>query len=149
MLCAPRALSHRCKIFLCALRITLIIQVSSLSIPAPWRFSIGFYDPKRKTIVNFGNSRACGINHNKSSIHAEQRAIEYCRKNDKRNKYKIYIGRYAKDGHLKPAYCCHSCSQLAKKYNFEDRVFTLDNNNFVSALKDNPMVSLAYQIKRG
>ena len=116
-------------------------------IPAPWPSSIGFYDPKRKRILDFGNSRACGLNHSKSSIHAEQFAIEYCRKYDKRNKYKIYIGRYAKDGHLKPAYSCRSCTQLAKKYNFENRIFTLENDNFVSALKDNPMVSLAYQIK--
>ena len=142
-------LIHLCKISLCVSRISLIIQVYSRSIPAPWPSSIGFYDPKRKTIVDFGNSRACGLNHNKSSIHAEQRAIEYCRKNDKRNKYKIYIGRYAKDGHLKPAYCCRSCTQLVKKYNFEDRVFTLNNDNFVSAVTDNPTVSLAYQIKRG
>ena len=106
------------------------------------------YDKKRKVIVNMGLSRPCGINHRKASIHAEQFAIEYCRKHDKRNKYKIYIGRYARDGHLKPAYCCRSCTQLVKKYNFENRVFTLDNDNFVSALKDNPMVSLAYQIKR-
>ena len=27
-----------------------------------------FYDPKRKTIVNYGSSRACGDNHNRFSI---------------------------------------------------------------------------------
>jgi len=110
-------------------------------------FSIGFYDPKRKIILKSGNSRACGCNHNKISIHAEQLAIEFCRKHDKRNKYKIFIGRYAKDGHLKPAYCCHACSQLANKYNYQDRIFTVDNDIFVNALKDNPTISLGYQLK--
>jgi hypothetical protein len=98
-------------------------------------------------MVDCGNSRACGCNHNKISVHAEQLAIEYCRKHDKRNKYKIYIGRYARDGHIKPAYCCHACSQLVKKYNFQDRVFTLDSGEFVSALKENPSISIGYQIK--
>ena len=124
-----------------------IIQISFLSSPAPWRFSIGFYDPKRKVILDFGNSRACGSNHNRISIHAEQKAIEYCRTHDKKNKYKIFIGRYAKDGHLKPAYCCRACSQLVKKYNFQDRIFTLDNDKFVSALKKNPETSIGYQLK--
>ena len=115
--------------------------------PAPWPSSIGFYDPKRKIILECGNSRACGCNHNKISIHAEQLAIEYCRKHDKRRKYKIFIGRYAKDGHLKPAYCCNACSQLVTKYEFQDRIFTLDSGSFVSALKKDPEVSLGYKIK--
>ena len=110
------------------------------------QFSIGFYDPQKKIILNFGNSRPCGSNHNKPSIHAEQLAIEYCRKNDKRNKYKIYIGRYSRDGRLKPAYCCHACSQLVKKYKFENRIFTLNDNKFVSAMLTNPKISLGYQI---
>ena len=113
----------------------------------PSQSSIGFYDEKRKMIVNSGNSRACGHNHNRISIHAEQLAISYCRKHDKRNKYKIYIGRYAKDGHLKPAYCCNACSQLVKKYQFEHRIFTLDKGKFVSALKKHPEMSLGYKIK--
>ena len=60
--------------------------------------NIAFYDPKRKHILDFGSSRACGCNHNKISIHAEQNAINYCRKNDKKHKYEIYIWRYGKDG---------------------------------------------------
>ena len=121
--------------------------MSSLTRPAPSRFSIGYYDPKKKVIVDYGNSRPCGHNHNKISIHAEQRAIQYCRTNDKRNRYKIFIGRYAKDGHLKPTYCCHACSQLVTKYEFQDRIFTLENGSFVGALKDNPEVSLGHKIK--
>ena len=44
--------------------------------------------------------------------------------------------------HIKPAYCCHACTQLAKKYKFENRIFTLENNKFVSALVDKPSVCL-------
>jgi len=125
----------------------VIIQISFHLSPAQSQSSIGFYDPKRKIILNFGNSRACGKNHNRISIHAEQKAIEYCRKYDKKNNYKIIIGRYARDGHLKPAYCCRACSQLVTKYNYQDRIFTLNNDKFVTALKSNPNTSIGYQIK--
>ena len=111
------------------------------------RFSIAFYDPKRKNILNFGSSRACGCNHNKISIHAEQNAINYCRKNNKKNKLEIYIWRYSKDGNIKSAHCCHSCTKLIKKYNYQDRVFTFDKENIESALVDNPQISLGYKIK--
>jgi cytidine deaminase len=114
-------------------------------VPSP--FSIGFYDPKKKIILESGNSRPCGCNHNKISIHAEQKAISYCRSHDKKHNYKIYIARYAKDGHLKPAYCCHACSQLATKYEFQDRIYTLKDGSFISALKENPEISLGYKIK--
>ena len=97
-------------------------------------------------IVDYGNSRPCGHNHDRKSIHAEQLAIEYCRKNDKRNKYEIYIGRYSKTGKLKPAYCCRACCQLVKKYNYESRVYTLDSDKFVTALSDNPTVSIGYKL---
>ena len=50
-----------------------------------------FYDPKKKRIVDYGSSRPCGKNHNRFSIHAEQKAIHYCLDNDKRNRYEIYI----------------------------------------------------------
>lgn len=106
-----------------------------------------FYDPKRKRIVDFGSSRACGYNHSRFSIHAEQKAIEFCRKCDKRNRYQIYISRYNKNGIHKPTYCCFSCKQLVEKYNFENRVFTIDDGEIVNAVIDNPMISLAYQIK--
>ena len=109
--------------------------------------SIAFYDPKRKNILDFGSSRACGCNHNKISIHAEQNAINYCRKNNKKNKLEIYIWRYSKDGNIKSAHCCHSCTKLVKKYNYQDRVFTFDKENIESALVDDPQISLGYKIK--
>ena len=109
--------------------------------------SIAFYDPKRKNILDFGSSRACGCNHNKISIHAEQNAINYCRKNNKKNKLEIYIWRYSKDGNIKSAHCCHSCTKLVKKYNYQDRVFTFDKENIESAIVDNPQISLGYKIK--
>ncbi len=118
-------------------------------ITRPWLllFSIAFYDPKRKNILDFGSSRACGCNHNKISVHAEQNAINYCRKNEKRNKLEIYIWRYSKDGNIKSAHCCHSCTKLVKKYNYQDRVFTFDKENIKSALVDEPQISLGYKIK--
>ena len=106
-----------------------------------------FYDPKRKMIVDFGSSRPCGKNHNRFSIHAEQKAINYCLKNDKRNKYKIFISKYNRLGKHKPTMCCYSCTKLATKYNFTDRIFTVDNDEIICAISDNPSLSLAYQIK--
>jgi hypothetical protein len=125
------------------------IQNSFPMNPVPSRSSIGFYDPKRKKILEYGNSRPCGCNHNKISIHAEQKAIEYCRTHDKKHTYKIIIGRYARDGHLKPAHCCHACSQLVTKYEFQDRIYTLENGVFVSAMKGEPEPSIGYRIKHG
>ena len=107
-----------------------------------------FYDPKRKIIVNFGSSKPCGLNHNRFSIHAEHSAIRYCLDNDKRQRYKIFISRFSRDGFHKPAHCCRSCTQLAKKYNFTNRIFTFDNNKIKSAIIDNPDISLAYKIKQ-
>ena len=118
-----------------------------IPIPSKLLSSIAFYDPKRKNILDFGSSRACGCNHNKISIHAEQNAIDYCRKNDKRKNYIIYIWRYTKDGDLKSAHCCHSCTKLINKYGFQNRVYTFDNDNIVNAVVDNPQVSLGYKIK--
>ena len=128
--------------------ILLNLIVFILARPVRWPFSIAFYDPKRKTIVKKGSSRACGKNFNRISIHAEQKAIEWCRNNDIRNRYQIYIWRYSKQGTLKSAHCCNACSQLVSKYNFKNRIFTFDNNNSCSpAMIDNPEISLGYKIK--
>ncbi|MDA7663833.1 hypothetical protein N8569_00865 [bacterium] len=118
-----------------------------IPIPSKLLYSIAFYDPKRKNILDFGSSRACGCNHNRISIHAEQNAIDYCRKNDKRKNFEIYIWRYTKDGDLKSAHCCHSCTKLINKYGFQDRVYTFLDDNIVDAVVDNPQVSLGYKIK--
>ena len=118
-----------------------------ISRPFLQQSNIAFYDPKRKNILDFGSSRACGCNHNKISIHAEQNAINYCRKNNKKNKLEIYIWRYSKDGNIKSAHCCYSCTKLVKKYNYQDRVFTFDKENIESALVDDPQISLGYKIK--
>lgn len=118
-----------------------------IPIPSKLLSSIAFYDPKRKNILDFGSSRACGCNHNRISIHAEQNAINYCRKNDKRKNYEIYIWRYTKDGNLKSAHCCYSCTKLINKYGFQNRVYTFDDVNIIDAIVDNPQVSLGYKIK--
>ena len=118
-----------------------------IAIPSKQPFSIAFYDPKRKNILDFGSSRACGCNHNKISIHAEQNAINYCRKNDKKGKYEIYIWRYSRDGDIKVANCCNGCTKLVKKYGYSNRVYTFDNGKKCKAIIDNPQVSLGYKIK--
>ena len=87
------------------------------------------YDSKRKMIMNFGSSRPCGRNHRRHSIHAEEIAIHYCRYNDKRNRYIIIISKFNKDGTHKYKECCHACSQLAKKYKYQDKIFTINENN--------------------
>ena len=107
-----------------------------------------FYDPKKKVIVNYGSSRPCGKNHNKSSIHAEQNALNFCLKNDRNNRYHIYISRYTRDGNIKKTHCCRSCTQLLTKYNYENKVFTFnENKKIIPAIIDNPEISLAYKIK--
>ena len=118
-----------------------------IAIPSKWPFSIAFYDPKRKNILDFGSSRACGCNHNKISIHAEQQAINYCRKNDKKGKYEIYIWRYSRDGNIKSAHCCNGCTKLVEKYGYKDRVYTFEDEDICKAIVDNPQISLGYKIK--
>jgi len=104
------------------------------------------YDKRKKTIVDSGSSRACGCNYHKASIHAEQKAIEYLRKNNKNN-LQVYIWRWSKSGEMKPTYCCISCTQLIKKYGYENHIFTINNSVKISAMIDNPGLSLAYKIK--
>ena len=106
-----------------------------------------YYDPNKKRIITFGSSKPCGCNHNKSSIHAEVLALNYCLKNDRNNRYQIYISRYTKTGHFKSKTCCKSCTQLLKKYNYQDKVFTFENNKIIPAIIESPEVSLSYKIK--
>ena len=104
------------------------------------------YDKKRKTILNYGSSRACGCNHTKSSIHAEQIAIDYCRKHHKNNRLQIIIWRCDKNGKIKSIHCCHSCLKIIQKYNFENSVFTYENDKIILAT-GSPYIPLAYKIK--
>tara|TARA_B110000977_G_C10954431_1_gene445974 strand:- start:584 stop:919 length:336 start_codon:yes stop_codon:yes gene_type:complete len=108
-----------------------------------------YYDPKSKTIITCGGSRPCGKNHGKPSLHAEQIAINYCLKNDKRNKYKIFISRFDKTGHHRSTFCCHACTKVAKKYNMLDKIYTFDNNEIISAVKEDPQISLGYKMRHG
>ena len=112
--------------------------------------SVNFYiyDKRRKTIVHYGSSKPCGRNNRRSSIHAEQLAIEYCLKHDKRQKYIIIISKFTKDGKHKSKTSCASCCQLIQKYNFQNRIFTIDvDNQMVSAMSSKPEMCLAYKTK--
>ena len=106
------------------------------------------YDKRKKTIIDSGSSRACGCNYHKASIHAEQKAIEYLRHNPHKN-LQVYIWRWSKTGEMKPTYCCISCSQLVKKYGYENDIFTIKDSIKVSAIIENPSLSLAYKMKYG
>ena len=46
-------------------------------------------------------------------------------------------------------YCCNGCTKLVKKYGYEKRIYTFDNNNNIyNAIIDNPQISLGYKIKK-
>ena len=104
------------------------------------------YDTKRKTIVDFGSSKPCGYNKYKSSIHAEQYAINYCRKVNNSNKLKIIIWRWDKKGKIKSAFCCFACLKIINKYNYQDKIFTIENNKMIKAT-ESPYISLGYKLK--
>jgi len=97
-------------------------------------------------VIKFGSSRACGCNYHKSSIHAEEEAIRYCLKNKNKN-YKIIIWKWGKDGKVRDKYCCHGCTKMIKKYGYENNIFTIKNNQLISAVEENPEISLTYKIR--
>tara|TARA_Y100000389_G_scaffold186681_1_gene207292 strand:+ start:149 stop:583 length:435 start_codon:yes stop_codon:yes gene_type:complete len=107
------------------------------------------YDKRKRIVVHTGSSRACGCNHHKTSIHAEQAALEYIKNHKKNRNLQIYIWKWGKFGELKPAYCCISCKQLLTKYNYENNIFTFNSGNIVTAIVENPSLSLGYMIKYG
>ena len=105
------------------------------------------YDKKKKNILHFGMSRPCGCNYHKSSIHAEELAINYCRHSNNRN-LEIYIWRWGKKGNIKKTNCCISCTKLAHKYGYQNKIFTFnENNEKCNAIISNPELSLSYMIK--
>ena len=108
---------------------------------------IVFYDRKRKIIVKDGACRANGHGSSKITSHAEEIAIKYCRQFDRKNKYDIYIWRYGKTGEIKTTTCCKSCTKLANKYNYQERIFTFDDENIINAIIDNPKISLGNMIR--
>ena len=108
---------------------------------------IAFYDRKQKNIVKSGSCRANGNNSSKITCHAEEQAIKYCNKYDKKNKYDIYIWRYGKKGNIKTTHCCKSCTKLANKFNYTNRIYTFENNKVKKAVIDNPSVSLGNKLR--
>ena len=50
---------------------------------------------------------------------------------------------------MKSTYCCRSCTQLVKKYGYENDIFTIHNSVKVPAIIENPSLSLAYKMKYG
>jgi hypothetical protein len=106
------------------------------------------YDKHKKCIVNHGTSRACGDNSSKISIHAEQICLKYCKYNDKKHNYEIYIWRYSKQGKIKPVYCCESCCKLLNKFNYFNRIYTFEDGERVIPTS-RPYITLGKLIKYG
>ena len=105
------------------------------------------YDKKRKTIVTMGQSRPCGINYRKSSIHAEHKAIQFCRSHKNKN-YQIFIWRYSKSGKIKEKFSCRSCTLLINKYKFNNRIFTFSKGCICNSVIDDPPLSLCDHLKK-
>lgn len=104
------------------------------------------YDRKRKCIIKTGESRPLSIKNKKISIHAEERALKDCLQLNSQNKCEIYIWKYSKKGEVKKKNVCLNCYNLLCKYNYENRIYTFDNGEIVSAI-DNPEISLGNMIK--
>ena len=100
------------------------------------------YDRKSKVIVSSGNSRVYGKGCSKITAHAEELAIKYCNKYDKKNKYDIYIWRFGFNGCIKSKICCKNCTKLVKKLNYDKKIFTFENGKIINAITDNPPISL-------
>ena len=59
----------------------------------------------------------------------------------------IYIWRYDSCGYIKSAFCCNACTMLVNKYKYNKKIFTFDSGNIVSAIVEDPQISLAWKIK--
>jgi len=123
-----------------------MLRILMIATPEPSPSRIAFYDPKRNVILKVGTSRPCGFGYNKISIHAEENALNFCRNSKKKN-LQIFIWRWTSTGEIKSAMCCHSCTQMLNKYNYENNVYTFDGDNIISAISNNPEISLGYKIK--
>lgn len=99
------------------------------------------YDKNKKIILDYGSSRPNGYGLSKISIHAEELAIKKCKKINKKN-IEIYIWKYNKNGTIKPWFCCKSCTKLAYKYNYNNKIFTFDEDKKITAIIDKPNISL-------
>ena len=105
------------------------------------------YDKKKKTIINIGTSRPCGENYNRSSVHAEELAVQYIKNLTKINRYEIYIYRYSKGGLLKPVFCCQRCSKFINRNNLQNKIFTFDQSLNIYSAMGSSYISLGYRIK--
>ena len=105
------------------------------------------YDSRKILIIARGGSRPCGINRGQTSIHAEQKALEYCRHRSNKKYYEIYIWRYSKDGRIKHKYCCTACTKLINKYNYGSKIYTKKKKKICPAIEENPSPSLGNGLK--
>ena len=105
------------------------------------------YDKKKKRILKISESRALCKGLSKLSIHAEELAIRDLKKYDPKNKCDIIIWRYNKEGKIKSTNCCVNCCNLLKKHNLENRIYTFENGKKITAITDNPILSIGNLIR--
>ena len=107
------------------------------------------YNISKNKIIKMGSSKAiCENNYKLGSIHAEEQAIKYCLKYDKKNKYKIFIWKWSNTGYLREKYCCYRCTLLINKYKMSNKFFTFNNNKVCSAVISNPNNSLFFLMNK-
>ena len=130
------------------LKLKTQIDMSDLFSPITNKVSVNYclYDRNKQTIIKYSASRPGGNNYNRSSIHAECKAVSDLRSMKNSRKIDIYIWRYDSKMGIKPTYSCLKCTQLLKKYNIT-KIYTFDKGNIISAICENPEISLAYKIK--
>ena len=105
------------------------------------------YERKKKRIIKLSENRANGYGSSKITNHAEECAIKDLINLDPKNKCDIYIWRYGKTGDIKTSTCCKSCTKLANKYNYQNRIFTFKDDEIINAVVDNPSVSLGNMLR--
>ena len=105
-----------------------------------------FWNEKTKQITKIGSSRPNGVNSYYRSIHAEINAIKQYRTCSNKN-IVIIIWKFDICHNFIPCYSCLTCSKTINKYNFNNIIFTIKNNELISALIKNPRICFGLQLK--
>lgn len=106
-----------------------------------------FYNIKTKQIIKIGSSRPCGINKYHTSIHAEIIAIKNYNLLNKKKNIIIIIWKFTKDRKIKQMFCCLNCTKYLKRYNYENLIYTINDNKLVSAIINNPEICFGFKLK--
>ena len=106
-----------------------------------------FYNLKTKQIIKIGSSRPSGINKYHTSIHAEIIAIRNYNLLNKKKNIIIIIWKFTKDKQIKQMICCLNCTKFLKRYNYENLIYTINDNKLISAIINKPEICFGFQLK--